>query len=131
MCVPIHVADDHGLFLRSVNDEDDENLDQSDDDDDSDDEDGEELDYSAPQQIDLPRGEYDMLVRIYPVEGWDEDEDEEDEDEDGPHCRVSITFLPKGTIGPKVLKANGFAFPSNLVIHTQDGGIQELPSPAT
>ena len=126
ICVPIDVTDDHGLFLRSVNDEDEEDLDESDDHD-TDDEDDEQIDYSEPQQINLPRGEYDMLVRIFPVEGEDDDEEE---DEDGPHCRVNITFLPRGTIGPKVLKANSFAFPNKLVIHTKDGVIQELPNSA-
>jgi hypothetical protein len=101
-CMPIEVADDLGLFIRSGTD-------------------------SAPDEgyeIDIPPGKYDMLVRIYATEGKDDDEDDDDFN---PHCKASLTFLPRGTIGPKCFKRKGYAPPSKLVIHTADGGTEEFP----
>ena len=131
-CMPIEVVDDHGLFIRSVDDvaeeEGEENEESEDEEGDEDSGDG------SPNQIDLPRGKYDMLVRIYATEGWDDDgDDNEDEDEDedeelNPRCKASLTFLPRGTIGPKCYSRDGFDLPSKLIIRTADGGFEEYPT---
>lgn len=139
-CMPIEVVDDHGLFLRSVDDVAEEEGEENGE---SDDEEGDEFDEDSgdvPNQIDLPRGQYDMLVRIYATEGWYDDEDDnENKDEDGdgdeeedeelnPRCKASLTFLPRGTIGPKCYLRDGFDPPGKLIIRTADGGKEEYPA---
>ena len=101
-CLPIEVSDDDGLYIQTC-------------------------DYDGHEhKINVPRGKYDMLVRIYATE--DDSDDEYDDDMDGPCCRASLTFLPRGTVGPRCFKQGyGMVRPSSMVIHTSDEETQEFP----
>ena len=116
-CMPIEVLDDLGLSIRCP----DSNMYVEPGDDDE-----------APR-VAIPSGRYDMLVRIYPTTGTGEDRDEDDDDEDesdddfNPTCRVSLSFLPRGTVGVKCFKRDGYSMPSKLVIHNETGGVDEFP----
>jgi predicted DNA-binding WGR domain protein len=98
-CLPIELSNDHGLYIRTVDDD------------------------GNQYKIGVPRGKYDMLVRIFATEQNDTESDDDFE----PRCNVSLTFLQRGTVGPKCFKRDGYELPSSMVIHTSDEETQEFP----
>ena len=149
VCAPLNVESEDGVYIRDLICGADE----------------------TTYHLDVPPGEYDVVVRLYPEvdlpddldeaeefaaveaaavktkqekvtddedQGENEDDeeeeaDEEDEDEDdddlfNPQCKVGITFLPRGTIGPKVLLLSYGDIPDQIVLHRNDGSSYTVPS---
>jgi hypothetical protein len=75
-------------------------------------------------KIGIPRGKYDMLVRIFATE--QDDTESDDDDAFDPRCKVSLSFLPRGTVGPRCFKRDGFELPSRMIIHTSDEETEEF-----
>jgi hypothetical protein len=108
--VPIDVESPEGLYLR-----------------------GPEYD-GDHYRLDVPTGKYDVVVRFFPpekcepIEGEDADEDEDDDDGFLTYCKIALTFLPQGTVGPSILKAASGNIPELLLLHRGDGSSYTVPN---
>jgi hypothetical protein len=98
--VPLNVESSEGLYLRTV------------------DEDGDFY------RLDVPPGEYDVVARFYPPE----DKPVGDSRARYPHCKVALTFLPKGTMGPRVLKVKHGELPERVALRRNDGSVVFVPN---
>lgn len=98
--VPIDVEGDEGLYLRSVMAEEDLN------------------------KLDVPPGKYDVLVRFFPKK---QDEEKGSRYQYGV-SPIVLTFLPRGTVGPRVLKVAYGEVPESLVLHLDAHDIIRVPN---
>jgi hypothetical protein len=113
--VPLTVEGSNGVYLRTVEDTDEYN------------------------RLDVPPGEYDLVVRIYPSEKKNvTDDDSYPVKNKGvghemfiDHCKVALTFLPKGTVGARVLKSYHEEMPDRIALHRNDGSINFVPNGET
>ncbi len=99
--VPLTVEDEGGLYLRTVDDDGDF------------------------YRLDVPPGEYDVVARFYPTE---EKREGDPDDAFLPHCKVALTFLPQGTVGPRVLKVAYGKLPERVALRQNDGTVVFVPN---